>query len=332
MRRIVTLLLPLSIGLLPAAGAHAQTTPPAKAAAKAPAKPAPAPPGRAEKGAARAPAKAAAPAPTDPEAEAQLDELLGKWEEKSATIKTLDASYLRHDLNMVLGEVEFFEGRAVLESPNRAWMDTKKINLDPKDKEEARLFYDAIKALKAPDGVDPVPKEKKEFFERVICTGDAIYHYIKAAKQVQEYPLAKQDRMAALQQGPLPFLFNMRRDDVLKRYKMRLTKETVATYEIQVVPRLDIDKNAFEQAVIHLSRVTFLPEMLLLVDLNQNKQAYFLTRVLPNAKVSPKNFQHDAAAWKDLGYELVKNPPLGGDMVSPPRRPEVGREGGPARR
>lgn len=283
---------------------------PAKGAAPAPGKAAGAP---ATKGAAPAGTQDQTPAatPVDPAAQQRLDQLLTEWERQSAAIKSLDAKFFRLDNNKVLGEIEFFEGRALLKSPNFACLDTKKLDLDPK--KEAQLFMDAVKFYRAQNGepapgTEPIPAARKKFFDRIICTGESIYHYDGSVKQVFEYPLAKQDRAAALQQGPLPFLFDMRREEVLRRYNMRLVKEDDEKYTIQVAPKLEIDRSAFEQAVIHLNKKTFQPDVLMLVEPNKNQQIYYLTRVRANEPVNDQNFQHQSDVWKKMGYELVRNP------------------------
>lgn len=263
----------------------------------------------------------------DPEAQARLDKVLSEWEDRSKTIQSLDAVFYRLDKNNVVGEIEFFEGRVMLQGPNKAVLDSMKLDLDSKNKDEAKTFAEALKwrrALQGPANAaeDPIPKAKKAFHERIICTGDAVLHYVNDVKKVYEYPLAAEDREAALQQGPLRFLFNMRKEEVLRRYVMRLVNEEDTTYyTLQVVPKLDIDRNAFAQAMVKLSRKTFLPDFLVLVDPNGNQQTYYLAQVRPNVKISEANFAHDPATWKKLGYELVKNPPPGPGDLTPPTTP-----------
>ncbi|MFO0959455.1 MAG: outer-membrane lipoprotein carrier protein LolA [Isosphaeraceae bacterium] len=273
----------------------------------------------------------------DPEAQARLDKVLLEWEQRSATIKSLDAAFYRFDQNSVVGDVEFFEGRVMLKSPNQAVLDSQKIDLDFKVAADNQAFKDAIKWKRTQAGqanapADPIPKAKKAFHERIICTGTSILHYVNDVKKIYEYPLAEEEREAALQQGPLRFLFNMRRDEVLRRYNMRLvSEENEEFYTLQVVPKLDIDRNAFEQAMVKLNRKTFLPDILVLVDPNGNKQSYYLAQVKPNANVPEGNFVHNPETWKKLGYELVKNPPPGRNDLNPPAVPGAGGQAAPAK-
>jgi TIGR03009 family protein len=354
MPRIAVLVSTTVLGLVIAGPAHAQGQPgtPRPGTAPSPAStPRPAnspsangspsqratPPAASKAAAHPAPAPAPAPAPVDPAQQARLDQLLREWEQRSASIKTLDASYLRLDQNQVLGEVEFYEGRALLQSPNLACLDTHKLTIDPKA--EAKLFGEALKWAREQQGspdpkTGPIPPEKRKFYDRVICTGQAIYHYDGAVQQIFEYPLSSQEQTATLQQGPLPFLFNMRRDEVSRRYHLRLYKEDDEKFTIQIVPKLDIDRNAFAQAIIYLNKKTFLPDILQLVEPNQNRQTYYLTRVKPNEAINEANFRHLPNSWR--GWELVKNPPLGepqpqaGGNRAAPAPPRTAVQGDPS--
>src|SRR5579883_1135188 len=142
--------------------------------------------------AAGAPRAKAAPAPAaDGDALKELpplpttDRLLELWEKQSRLLKTLDVKFHRVDKSPAWDEDEHFEGRAILKSPNLA-----------------RLNFDKV-------GVDPKKQQKPEPYELIICTGKEVWQYRTDLKQIFIYPLAKQDQQHALEEGPLPFLFNM---------------------------------------------------------------------------------------------------------------------------
>lgn len=258
-------------------------------------------------------AKAAPEPAPDPQAQARLDALLAAWEKQSAKVQTLDASYYRIDKSAVLGDITVYHGRAMLKAPFIACLNTETVKVDAKT--EMKLVSDAIQwERQAPAervGPDPIPKTKRELYDRIVCTGETVFHFDAAAKQIFEYPLSQEDREAALQQGPLRFLFNMKRDDVLKRYHMRVVGEDDRVWQIQIVPKLDIDRNAFAQAVLVLRKTTFLPESIVLQEPNNNTQRFFLTQVTPNQPINDINFTPQLDAWKRANYEVVKNPPPG---------------------
>lgn len=334
MRRIVWLLAPCVVGWAAVAttsGQQPATKPtqtkgqnPATKAAPATDRDAPA------KNAGAAQAKAKAAARPDPEAERKLDELLSEWEVQSAQIKTLDVTFYRKDVSKVVGDVEYYEGRALLQSPNLAVLDTKKIKLA---QDEAKLFEEARKAV-GPDGKwarDPniIPADRVSFFDRIVCSGESIFHYDGAVRQIFEYPLAKNQQAAMMQQGPLPFLFNMKKEQVLQRYTMKLAQEDATKYVVQVVPKEAMDRNAFKQAVIYLNKKTFLPDMLVLVESNDNMQLHYLVKLEPNKEIKAENFHHNPQAWKN--WPLVKNQPLGEQQGAGPVVPgRAAAKDGPA--
>ena len=142
----------------------------------------------------RGQAKAAAPKPI------QVDDLLRLWERQSSKLKTLDVWIYRIDKNPEWDEEIHYEGRAVFKSPQLAYLDFKK-----------------IKTTRNAEGkMVPVadPKDPKKRLttpqETIICGADEVWQYLYPVKQIFVYPLAKEQRQRALDEGPLPFLFNMK--------------------------------------------------------------------------------------------------------------------------
>jgi TIGR03009 family protein len=208
----------------------------------------------------RAPQAPAAQLP-DPQ---RMKQLLKVWEQQSANLKSLDVKIDRTDNSPAWG-VEEFKGRAMLESPNRAFLDFAKVE---KGKPQ------------------PVPQE------RIVCTGQEVWQYRSDTKQIFIYPLEKQAQQRALEEGPLPFLFNMRAADAEARYNMALVNETPSYFVISVVPKLRIDQESFSKAFLQLNRNTYLPDKIFLVSPDGNSTKEFrLSDVRPNIEIPPQNFQ-----------------------------------------
>ncbi len=233
--------------------------------------------------------KAAPPARMqDPPADPRLEKLMATWERQSAKLKTLDIVIARVDKSKQWGD-EKFKGRAVLESPDHVFLDFKKLDVDDKGKE---AYVD---------------------FERIICTGTEVWQYKSDLKQVFIFPLDKKNQQRALEEGPLPFLFNMKADAAKARYVMGLHNENKTHFVISVVPRLTVDQEAFSKAFIWLSRETFLPDRIGLISPDESStKDYTLTTIKPNAVINPSNFK-----GVDPGppWQIVRNP--GGDAPAP---------------
>ena len=64
----------------------------------------------------------------------RMEQLLVLWEKQSARLKSLDVKFKRVDHKPAWGDNELYEGRAMLQSPNLAWLDFKKVGVDKQNK------------------------------------------------------------------------------------------------------------------------------------------------------------------------------------------------------
>ena len=239
-----------------------------------------------------------APAPIDPK---RLANLLDLWEQNSANLKTLDVRMTRTDRNPAWGEDDQYKGRAMFKIPNRAWLDFQK---------EKEVVDPVTKKLV----VDPVTgKPKKAFLphERIICTGAEVWQYRCETNQIFIYPLEKDVQQRALEEGPLPFLFNFKAAEAKRRYEMALVAEDEKTFTIRIIPRLAIDQESFKKAFVLLDRQLFLlPRRIFLVLPDEKSSKDFvleLTTKAPNFDVADDKFQPNVTQ----GWKVVRNP--GGD-------------------
>ena len=246
-----------------------------------------------------APRRAAAAAPraeVDPEKARKVEALLAQWELKSKEITKLDATFRRVNRDDIWKRVTEFEGRALLQSPNLACLDIKK--LDPED------------------------KTKKTFHERIICTGEEVVQYDGSTRQIIVYPLPQQERQRALQEGPLPFLFDMKSEEVKRRYEIHLLADSPKVYRLRIVPLEDVDRDAFSEAIIDLNKLTFLPDALQLhAPSGKETQTYIFTSIAKNVAIEPKNFQRLTIP----GWKVVVNPD-GQGRPRPPGAPDDPRQ------
>lgn len=209
---------------------------------------------------------AAAPAAND----ARMRALLKAWEAKSAELKSLDVDISRLDTNPAWGDVEEYKGRAILKSPDRAWLNFEKVERDKPTK----------KLLKV------IPHE------RIVCTGAEVWQYRSDTKQIFIFPLNKQDQKRALEEGPLPFLFNMKAAEAEARYLMSIVSENKDYYQISVTPRLKVDQEAFSKAFLQLRIPSYLPDRIYLVS--------------PDGK-SSKDFKLSNVKRNTVGVEMEEN-------------------------
>jgi TIGR03009 family protein len=236
-------------------------------------------------------AAAAAPAPAKPVDPARMEWLLKKWEQQCAKLKTLDVTILRIDDAPAWGDKDYYEGRALFKSPNLAFIDFNRIKLD--DKKKPMRDPQTKKWVSTP-------------YERIICTGDEVWQYSSDTQQIFVFPLEKDEQKKAVEEGPLPFLFNMRADDAKKRYQMTLMSEDEKSFGVSIKPKLKEDKESFSMTFLSLDRTYLLPVRILMLSPDgKSSKDFRLGPMFPNRAVNDRNFQ-----GKPLGppWKLVRNP------------------------
>jgi TIGR03009 family protein len=197
----------------------------------------------------------------------RLDQLLGAWEAQSAKIKTLDAKFMRIDDSPVWDNKETYVGRAILKSPDQAFLDFQRFK----------------------DG-------KLEPYEQTRCTGSEVYHYRSATNQIFIYTMPANQRQRALQEGPLPFLFNMRAAEAKARYHMIYLGDDLKYHFLRIEPREQIDREAFIRADVALRKEGFMPDWIRLHLPNQKDTQTFDFRgqgasIRANEAVNEANFK-----------------------------------------
>lgn len=248
-------------------------------------------------------------------AQRKLDELLRLWEEQSKQIETLDARFVEEDVNTQWASKTRFRGRAILKKPNLVFLDFQK-----QDKDKKQLVA----------------------YKQIRCTGKEVLLYNNETAQIFVYPLPADEQQRALEEGPLPFLFDMHAAKARERYHITLVSENLTHYWIRIQPRLEIDREEFIRADVMLNKEHFMPEAIRLYAPNgKDTKTFWFTGeglgVVTNRPVNDQNFEFRRLK----GWKVVVNPapddraPSNVGVQNPPaRRSGLLRPGptGPARR
>ncbi len=255
-----------------------------------------------------------APAPVDPRAvqarleanKAEMERVLVEWENRSKQITSLDVLFERIDHSPGWGD-QYYQGRAMLQSPDLACLQFQKYKLDAD-----RRPIVVNKDNKAIPQLEPQP------YERIVCTGTEVLQYSWDDKKIFIFPLDKQVRQKALQQGPLPFLFNMKAAEAKRRYSMTLMDQNDKNYLIGIVPNEEIDKESFTQAFLWLSKKTFLPDKLQLIPVGGKEQQEFKFAGNSNKILANTSLNNDFFAAKRIeGWKVIVNPNANGAAPAP---------------
>ncbi len=159
-------------------------------------------------------------------------------------------------------------------------------------------------------------------YERIVCTGPEIWHYRFDKSQIFIYPLDKEAQRKALDEGPLPFLFNMKAQNALERYQMSLQGENNKVYFVVIKPRLKEDQENFSTAWVYLDRKFLLPvRIILFTPDGQSTRDFVLSKIEANQGVRDDTFR----GVKFKGWSVERNPgePQAGqaDRGAPRRNP-----------
>jgi TIGR03009 family protein len=239
-------------------------------------------------------------AAADPAAEQartrRLKGILAAWEKQSAGLRSLDVRFTRVDTSPTWDEKVEYRGQALLQSPDRAFL------VFEKQQEPPRHGYVR--------------------HEAILCNGRVVLQYAYATKQIFAYPLSPEDRQRALEEGPLPFLFNMHARDLEARFRLALRAETKDAYVIDVLPRLVQDRESFGVARLWLNRQSYLPDKLQLLSPNgKDTKVYTFGAIHTNPAIDPTVFQ----PTKPADWTVIENPAPGPIAAPSPARPNARR-------
>jgi TIGR03009 family protein len=219
------------------------------------------------------------PATTQPAAvvdKAKIDLHLANWESRMKEISSLEMKGIeRTDKDNQLKYVSKWIGTALYSKPNMAVLTL-------------------------------VREDKREIFEKWVCSGAAIYQYAPAQKQIIIHQLpAKKDGNVS-DENFLSFMFGMKAEDAKKRYGLQITpgKENDQYYVyIDIQPREPRDKADFEVARLVLHKDSYLPRQLWFRHPNGDETTWNIPQAKSGVQIDRREFQAPEAP---KGWTMVQ--------------------------
>jgi TIGR03009 family protein len=178
-------------------------------------------------------------------------------------IQSFNADCVQTRLDKQFRSTDIFEGQALYLRPNLASLFMKK-------------------------------KNKPEVYEKFICTGQFLYRYVPANKQVRIYDLSDPKTGQVADDNFLSFLFGMKAEEAKRRYQLTLVKgppEDQWYYYIDVLPRYDADKVDFTRARLVLLQSTFMPRQVWFEQPNGDEVTWDIPRIDATKPVDRREFQ-----------------------------------------
>lgn len=194
----------------------------------------------------------------------QLEYLLQIWSQQSAQIKKLQGTHHRFVYDTVFQVEKRAEGAFYYEAPGKGRIDLKPVAVRKgevsrrKDEKSGQPF-----------------KVQPDRAERWICDGSGIWQVNDATKQVDVFPIPKENQGQNIMDGPLPFLFGMPPEKAKMRYELKLLKEDAQSATIEVHPRLAMDAGNWKKAWVILNKALYLPSAVKLIDPSGNLETVY---------------------------------------------------------
>jgi TIGR03009 family protein len=267
-----------------------------------------------------------------PAEQAQVDQILNTWEQKSRDVKTFDCKVVRfgYDLTFPVNNPKAPPGSPPL--PNDK--DQGILKYAAPDKGLYRIIY-TDKLLN--DKWEPIPPERIEHW---MCDGNSVYEYKyptdpndpKKPGQVIEHPLPPDMKGKAIADGPLPFLFGADAKKLSNRYYFKIIPASDPQKEIwlDAYPKTQQDAANFSHARIILVRPEMTPKGLqLILPSGKNYISYVFFDTVINDRL--RLFQGNPfQPYTPRGWQRITEPAPDQGPQSP-QPAQAGRAMGPTR-
>ena len=195
-----------------------------------------------------------------------IDQILAFWEFRSKKVHHYEANFERWEYDSVFGPANpdiwktYSTGEIKYEQPDKGMFQIAETKhyVVPKDGGQAK--YEA-----RPNQVN----------EHWVCDGKSIFEYDEAAKQLKIWPLPPEQQGQAITNGPLPFLFGAKKDDIKSRFYLRISphqKKTDKEYWLEAWPKRPQDAAEYRFISILIDAEEFLPYAIEVYDRNFNPQ------------------------------------------------------------
>jgi TIGR03009 family protein len=181
----------------------------------------------------------------NPQQQARVDQILNYWEHHTSKIKTYECKFVRHNFDFVFGS-----------RTKPATIDYGTIRYKSPDKGLMRVDKTYKRNAQETDPEKEFVQQDVQFGEYWVCDGESVYKFDAHTKVLTESRLPPEMRGQAIAEGPLPFVFGAKADQMKQRYWIReVTPQNnpKGEYYLEAVPRLQADAANFDRLVLQLT-------------------------------------------------------------------------------
>jgi len=241
------------------------------------------------------PPQAKVPFVLTPAQEQLLSQILLKWEKESSKVSYFTCTFARWEIDKTWGpkHLDFVKSEAKgtikYKAPDHGTYQVEK--LDEWNQEKNAMV------------------NKPEALDHWVCDGKKIFEYNHVAKQLIERDLPAEMQGKAITDGPLPFIFGAKADQLMKRYWMRdVTPREYVGKEVwlEAWPKRQQDSANFHHATLILSDPAFKPTALqIYLPDGTNHTDYAFDKTSVNSPLALVDFLPPRTPF---GWKRVVNP------------------------
>lgn len=191
-----------------------------------------------------------------------LDQVLAYWEHKSSQIQRYRCEFKRWEYDPVFGPKDacktFSEGVIKYAAPDKGLFRVDRL-----------LEYQASQNPADKPTWLP-PKDQAGTYDHWVCDGRYVYQFDQQKKKLIQNELPPEVRGQAIGNGPLPFLFNAKADDIKRRFWLHVItpRDAKNEYWLEAVPKAQEDAANFKMVHVIIDEADYLPKAMVLFDTN----------------------------------------------------------------
>lgn len=209
-----------------------------------------------------------------------VDQILQMWENESSKIETFNGRFERWEYDPVFGpgtDIPSIKsiGQLTYSKPDKGSFKIEEVRrFQPKDPQAAAQPEDWV-------------LQKEEVGEHWVCDGKAVYEYKHDKKQLVVQPLPPELHGKAIVNGPLPFLFGAKADELKRRYWIRSKQGDETSIWLEAFPRTQADAANYHHVEIMLDRKTMQPKAIQVhMPNNKSRAVYMFDKPTINGKLN----------------------------------------------
>lgn len=197
----------------------------------------------------------------------RLEAILIQWEEHSAKIQSLHGKHTRREFNKTFEVEKISVGEFFLQTPDKGRIDMLAKPIKKGD----------VSSRKGKNG-EPYQLEMGSS-ERWVCTGEEILSFNMERKEYTRDELPASMRGKNIVHSPLPFLFGMKADDAKHRFNLSIEGVSKDSVKLKAYPRMDIDRQNYQEAWIVLDTKRYVPTAVRLIDPTGLETIYYFEQI-----------------------------------------------------